>query len=164
MVKQEMSSGLCQGTTFTVIPLNRESNCTYREKSHSQFLYDLLTWPELQVRPWMWCLNAALTIIGMSKGTEIYQMRGRVSHASPCWMKSLQTGTHGPGSGRQKKQTTSMPDHVWPEIWKNMSDAAQRKEKPKWAIEKPKHDNVRKLNGIYFIDPTDAQFKETWSR
>ena len=29
--------GPFQGTTFTVITLNRESNCTCREKSHSQF-------------------------------------------------------------------------------------------------------------------------------
>ena len=31
-----------------------------------------------------------------------------------------------------KKQTTSRPDHLWPELWKNMSDADQRKEKQKW--------------------------------
>ena len=32
-------------------------------------------------------------------------------------------------SGRPltKKQTTSRPNHLWPEIWKNMSDAAKRK-------------------------------------
>ena len=49
---------------------------------------------------------------------------------------------------------------MWIEIWKNMSDAAQRK-KQKWAIEKPKLDNAEKLRGTYFIYPTDAQFKET---
>ena len=99
-----MISGLIQGTAFTVIPLNRESNFTCREKSHSQSFYDLLTWPELQVRPWVWCSKAALAIIGMSKSTEIYQMRGRVSHGSPCWMRNLQTGTHGPGGGRQRSK------------------------------------------------------------
>ena len=60
-----------------------------------------------------------------------------------------------------KKQTTSRPDHLWPEIWKDMSDAAQRKEKQKWAIEKPKLDNARRLRGIYFTDPAHAEFKET---
>ena len=42
-------------------------------------------------------------------------------------------------SGRRltKRQTTFRPEHRWPERWKNMSDAAQRKEKQKWAIEKP---------------------------
>ena len=33
--------------------------------------------------------------------------------------------------------------------------------KEKWAIEKPKLDNARKLRGIYFIDAADAEFKET---
>ena len=42
-----------------------------------------------------------------------------------------------------------------------MSDAAQRREKLKWAIEKPRLDNARRLRGIYFIDPKDAEFKET---
>ena len=34
-----------------------------------------------------------------------------------------------------------------------MSEASERKEKQKWAIEKPKLDNARKLRGIYFIGP-----------
>ena len=49
-----------------------------------------------------------------------------------------------------------------------MSDAVQRKEQQKWAAEKPKLDNARRLRGIYFIDPADAEFKETtkntWSK
>ena len=39
------------------------------------------------------------------------------------------------------KQTTSRADTLWPEIWKDMSDASKRKEKQKCAIEKPKLDN-----------------------
>ena len=42
-----------------------------------------------------------------------------------------------------------------------MSDAAQRKEKQKWAIEKPKLDNARWLRGIHFNDPADEEIKET---
>ena len=34
-----------------------------------------------------------------------------------------------------------------------MSDASKRKAKPKWAIEKPKLVNARKLRGIFFIEP-----------
>ena len=56
MVKQETISGPFQGTTFTVIT---ESNCTCREKNPSQCHHDTLTWTEQQVRPWMWCSNAA---------------------------------------------------------------------------------------------------------
>ena len=49
-------------------------------------------------------------------------------------------------------------------MWKHISEAAQRKEKQKWAIEKPKLDNARRLRGIYFIDPVDEEFKETINR
>ena len=41
-----------------------------------------------------------------------------------------------------------------------MSEASKRKEKQKWAIEKPKFDNARRLRGIYFIDPADEEFKD----
>ena len=66
-------------------------------------------------------------------------------------------------SGRRlkRKQTTTKPDTLWPEIWKDMSDASKRKEKQKLAIEKPKLDNARRLRGIYFIDPDDEEFKES---
>ena len=43
------------------------------------------------------------------------------------------------------------------EIWKK----CQAEEKHKWAIEKPKLDNARRLRGIYFIDPEDKEIKET---
>ena len=35
------------------------------------------------------------------------------------------------------------------------------KEKHKWAMEKPKLDNARRLRGIYFFDPEEKEFKET---
>ena len=52
-----------------------------------------------------------------------------------------------------KRQATSRPDHLWPELWRGMSKNAKLREKHKWAIEKPKLDNARKLRGIYFVDP-----------
>ena len=45
-------------------------------------------------------------------------------------------------------------------IWCGIRKASQRKEKPQWAIEKPKLNNARKLRGIYFIDPDDGEFKD----
>ena len=39
-----------------------------------------------------------------------------------------------------------------------MSDASKREEKQKWAIEKTKLDNARRLHGIYFIDSEDVEF------
>ena len=77
MVKQEMNFGQFQGTSFTVITLNRESNCTCSEKNHSQFHFDTLTWSELLIQTWMGC-------IGISKETETYCIRGLASHDSPC--------------------------------------------------------------------------------
>ena len=38
----------------------------------------------------------------------------------------------------------------------------QAEEKHKWAIEKPKLDNARRLRGIYFIDTEDKEFKEAF--
>ena len=66
-------------------------------------------------------------------------------------------------SGRRltKRQATSRPDHLWPELWRGLARNAKLREKHKWAIEKPKLDNARRLRGIYFIDPEDKEFKET---
>ena len=50
-----------------------------------------------------------------------------------------------------RKQTTSRPDNVWPDLMKHMSDAAKKKAKHRCAFEKPKLDNARQLRGIFFI-------------
>ena len=68
-------------------------------------------------------------------------------------------GKTSSGERLTRKQTTSRPDTLWPEIWKDMSDASKRKEKQKWAIEKPMLNNARRLRGICFIDPDDEAFK-----
>ena len=66
-------------------------------------------------------------------------------------------------SGRRltRKQTTSRPDNVWQDMWKHMSDAAKKKAKQRWIIEKPKLDNARQLTGIFFIERNDEEFKLT---
>ena len=60
-----------------------------------------------------------------------------------------------------RKQLTSRPDHLWPELWEKMGKNAKQKEKQKWSHEKLHLDSARKLRGIYFIDPEDKEFKET---
>ena len=65
------------------------------------------------------------------------------------------------GERLTRKQLTSRPDHLWPELWIKMGSNAQVKERQKWSHEKPKLDNARKLGGIYFIDPEDKEFTET---
>ena len=66
-------------------------------------------------------------------------------------------------SGRRltRKQLTSRPDHLCPELWKSMGKHAKLREKQKWSEEKLHLENARKLRGIYFIDPEDTEFKET---
>ena len=54
-----------------------------------------------------------------------------------------------------RKQTTSRPDKVMARYVEAHVYASKRKEKQKWAIEKPKLDNARRLRGIYFIDSED---------
>ena len=65
------------------------------------------------------------------------------------------------GGRLTRKQLTSKPDHLWPELWKSMGKNAKLKEKQKWSEEKIHLENARKLSGIYFIDPEDTEFKET---
>ena len=52
-----------------------------------------------------------------------------------------------------RKQTTSRPDTLWPEVWKDMSDALKLKEKHKLCIEKPKLDNARRLRVFISLIP-----------
>ena len=65
------------------------------------------------------------------------------------------------GERLTRKQLTSRPDHLWPELWKSMGKHAKLKEKQKWSEEKLHLENARKLRGIYFIDPEDKEFIET---
>ena len=65
------------------------------------------------------------------------------------------------GERLTRKQLTSRPDHLWPELWKSMGKNAKLKEKQKWSNEKLHLENARKLRGLYFIDPEDTEFKET---
>ena len=87
MVKQEMIAGPSQAILFTVITWNPESNCTCRKKNHSQFHYDFFN--VTRIASTTLDENAALTIIGMSKRTEIYQMRPeRVYMVQGVWQEN----------------------------------------------------------------------------
>ena len=65
------------------------------------------------------------------------------------------------GERLTRKQLTSRPDHLWPELWIKLGRNAKPRDKHEWAIEKPKLDSARRLEGIYFIDSEDKEFKET---
>ena len=65
------------------------------------------------------------------------------------------------GERLTKRQASSRPDHLWPELWRGMAKNAKLKERQKWSHDKLHLDNARKLRRIYFIDPEDKEFKET---
>ena len=65
------------------------------------------------------------------------------------------------GGRLTRKQLTSRPDHLWPELWKSMGKNAKLKEKQKCSEEKIHLENAGKLRGIYFIEPEDKEYKET---
>ena len=100
-------------------------------------------------------------VIGISMGLETCQILGQVSHNLLYWDENLLTDMCGPGERLTRKQLTSRPDNLWPELWKSMGKHAKLKEKQKWSNEQLHIENARKLRGIYFIDPEDQEFKET---
>ena len=66
------------------------------------------------------------------------------------------------GDRLTKIQATTRPGYLWPEIWSDMSNAAQKKEMQEWAVEQPKLDDARSLRGMYFIDPEEGELEEAF--
>ena len=100
-------------------------------------------------------------IIGTLMALETCLILGQVSHNLLYSTKKAPDGYMWSGERLTRKQLTSRPDHLWPELWKSMGKHAKLKEKQKWSEEKLHLENARKLRGIYFIDPEDTEFKET---
>ena len=65
------------------------------------------------------------------------------------------------GERLTRRQLTSRPEYLWPELWEKMGKNAKLKDRQKWSHEKPQLDYARKIRGISFIDPEDKEFKET---
>ena len=65
------------------------------------------------------------------------------------------------GKRLTRRQVTSRPDHLWPELLIKLGRNAKLKEKHKWSDGKPKLDSARRLRQKYIIDPEDKEFKET---
>ena len=97
--------------------------------------------------------------IGMSMGQEVCRILGQVS--LNLLEEKAPDGYMWSGERLTRKQQTSRPDHLWPEIWKTMGKNATLKEKRKWSNEKLHLENARRLRGIYFIDFEDKELKET---
>ena len=93
--------------------------------------------------------------------TDICLTPGQVSHNSQVLREKPPEGYMWSWERLTKRQATSTPDHLWPEIWRGMSRNCKLKEKQNSAGEKTKLDNARILRGMYFIDREDPEFKET---
>ena len=150
-----MTSGPCQETSFSATTLNPESNFTRREKNHSP-----IPLKHIDVSR---TTHTNLDVMQESRIDEYWNVDGS-RDLSDSWPGFTQfTPSEKPPDGCMwsgvrltKRQATSRPDHLWPELCKN----AKLREKHKRRIEKPKLDNPRRLRGIYFIDPEDMEFKE----
>ena len=158
---QDMIFGPCQETSCSAITLNPESNFTRREKNHSLFHWNTLTSPELLIQTWMFCKETRIDDYWNIDGSR---------DLSDSWTGFTQFAllSEKPPEGQMwsgwrltKRQATSRPDHLRPELWRGLARNAKLREKHWWAIEKPKLDNARRLWGICFIDPEDMEFKET---
>ena len=151
MRKRKMTSGRSQENSFIVVSRCTKSQIVHAERRnipcsdevHRRYHNNTYVtgcivgkyWRLLE-RWWrsriVWCIDRLHKIyfIEWKATRRIYMVRGRLT-----------------------------PDNVWPDMWKHMSEASKRKAKQKWAIEKPKFDNARKLRGIFFIEPEDEDFK-----
>ena len=160
MRKLKVTSGLLQENSFIVITLNPELNCTCREESFPiPMKYIDVTRPT----------KTSLDVL-LEKNIEGYWNVDGEQELSDAWTGCTRfiLLSERPLDGYTwsvvrlaRKQTTSRPDNVWPDMWKHMSDAAKKKAKPRWIIEKTKLDNARQLWGIFFIEPDDEEFKLT---
>ena len=159
-VKQLMTFGPCQETSYTAITLNQESNFTRRERNLSLFHWRTLTCPELPIQIWMSSKRNASMIFGISMDQETCLILGQVSHNLLYWKKNLQKDMCVRVEINEKTAYIQA-SFFWPEIRKTMGKHAKLKERQKWSNEKLHLENARKLRGIYFIDPEDKEFKET---
>ena len=130
MRKLKMTSGRSQENSFIVITMYLESICTCRKKNHFLFHWSTSTLPERHTHPWMYYWRTILKITGIWMEIVSCQMRGQVSPPDGCTSS---------GGRLTRKQTTSRPDIVWPDICKHMSDASKTQRKAKAGYRKTKN-------------------------
>ena len=80
---------------------------------------------------------------------------------STRWREKPHKGKMWSGRRLTKDQTNTRPDHVWPEVWTQIGQAAQNRTKHECKNDKPKLDNARRLRGIY-IGLVDEERGENW--
>ena len=151
MVKPKVIFGLCHEISCTVITRNTESNCTCRIILHftrtTDTMLDLMS--EKHVEDY-WNVDGDRELSDTWTGFTRFTVLSEKPPDGYTWSRKRLT----------RRQTTSRPDKLSTKMWKHVSDASKRKEKQKWAFDKPKLDNARRLRGFYFIDLEDEEFKD----
>ena len=142
-----MIFGPCQEASYTAITLNPESNFTRRERNHSLFhsskYIDVTrtTHTNLDVKQEKriddyWNIDGSRDLSYPWTGFTQFTLLDEKPPDGFLW----------PGRRLTRKQLTSRPDHLWPELWKSMGKNAKlKKEKQKWSEEKIHLENARKL-------------------
>ena len=139
-VKLQMTFGPCQEASYTAVTLNPESNITRRERerNHSLFHWNTLTYPELLVQIWVPSKRSASMIIGISMRFETCQILGHVSHILLHWKKNVQTEICG--LGRDWRENSWYPGQI---IYGQIS-GRKRERIPSWRRGESEH--MRNLN------------------
>ena len=147
MRKLKMTSGLLREISFVAITWNPESNCTCRKKNH--FLIPLKYIDVTRTT------HTSLDVLLEKHVDDYWNVDGErelsVDRASQDFIllnESPPEGYTWSSERLTRKQTTSRPDKVWPDMWKHMSDAAKSKAKQKWAVKKPKLDKCQTITWV----------------
>ena len=133
-LKPVPTSGRSKVTSSIVITMNLGFNSTRRRKKHSLFPLKFVdvtrsTYTDLDVMQ-----EKRIDDVGMSVSAEICQILVKDSQNS-LLIEKLSRGQMRSGRRLIKIQTTTRPDHVWPEVWTKIGKAAQNREKQEWAKE-----------------------------
>ena len=104
-------------TSLIVITSNLEFDSSCRKKKHSQYHWNTSTWPNLRTQILMWCRKSVLMTVRTSTWTTKFTLLNEKPPLGYMWS----------GERLRKVQATTRPDDLWPEIWSNMSKAAQKK-------------------------------------
>ena len=112
-----MIFGPCQETSYTAITLNPESNFTRREKNHSLFHWNTLTSPELLITNLdvkqerrihdYWNIDESRDLSDYWTGVTQFTLLEEKPPDGYMWS----------GGRLTRKQLTSRPDYLWPELW-----------------------------------------------
>ena len=129
-----MIFGPRHGTSYTAITWNQESNFARREKNHSLFHCNFFDVSRTT--------HTNLDVMQERRIDAYWNIDGS-RDLSDAWTGFIQftllsdkppEGYMWSGWRLTKRQATSRPDHLWPELGRGMARNAKLREKQKWAM------------------------------